>query len=72
VPAHRHWIGTAWTGPQIGPKLCDNPNLQNAFNQYHNNAHVAGASSQGPAAPGLNNGKGGEIVASSCIRPVLP
>ena len=68
VPAHRHWIN----GQQVGPRLCDNPNLQNAFNQFHNNLHVATSSSIGPAAPGLHNGKGGEIVSSSCAQTTAP
>jgi hypothetical protein len=70
VGPHRHWIGEAWTGPEIGPKLCDKPDnagVRAAFIQYHNNAHVSGG--QGPAAPGLHNDRGGEIVASPCIRP---
>lgn len=69
VPKHRHWIGGAWVGSQVGPRVCDNPNLQAAFNQFHNNAHVAGGSSIGPAAPGLHNGQGGEISSSPCSPP---
>lgn len=67
VPAHRHFILTP-NGDfiPVGPDLCDNPSLQNAFNQFHNNLHMATASSIGPAAPGLHNGQGGEIVARSC------
>ena|SRR5207249_3292277 len=70
VAAHRHFIETA-TGQLIpvGPDLCDNlgdPGIQEAFNQFHNNLHVATASSIGPAAPGLHNGQGGELVARSC------
>lgn len=49
---------------QVGPVVCDNPNLQNAFNQFHNNLHISAG--QGPAAPGLHNGSGGEIVATGC------
>jgi len=62
VTPHRHWIG----GVQVGPRVCDNPNLQEAFNQFHNNLHVATGSSIGPAAPGLHNGQGGEISATGC------
>ena len=43
----------------VGPDLCDNagdPGTQQAFNQFHNNLHIATASSIGPAAPGLHNG----------------
>ena len=71
VPVHQHWLVTG-TGAdmvflaRVGPNLCENPNLQNAFNEYHNNAHNAGPTSIGPAAPGLHNGKGAEIVSRSC------
>jgi len=73
VPAHRHWLGDPANGVQIGPRLCDDPKLQNAFNQFHFNIHhsfippAAGGEGQydtnGPqdGAPGLINGHGGEI-----------
>ena len=75
VPAHRHFIETP-TGQLIpvGPDLCDNlgdPGIQQAFNEFHNNLHIATPSSIGPAAPGLHNGQGGELVARSCSF-VLP
>jgi hypothetical protein len=75
VPAHRHFIETP-TGQlvPVGPDLCDNPGdpgIQQAFNEFHNNLHIATASSIGPAAPGLHNGQGGEIVARACSF-VLP
>jgi hypothetical protein len=65
VPAHRHYI-TLGGGEriQIGPRVCDNPNLQNAFNQFHNNLHVSAG--HGRAARGLHNGQGGEIVPGPC------
>jgi hypothetical protein len=67
VMAHRHYIVTP-TGQfiAVGPDLCDNPNMQNAFNQFHNNLHMAGPGSIGPAAPGLHNSQGGELVARGC------
>ena len=70
VAAHRHFIVTP-TGQfiAVGPDLCDNagdPGTQQAFNQFHNNLHIATASSIGPAAPGLHNGHGGELVARGC------
>jgi hypothetical protein len=70
VPAHRHYVVSP-TGAmiEVGPRLCDDPtnsNLQRAFNQYHNNVHTAGAGAIGPAAPGLHNGSGAEIVARGC------
>jgi hypothetical protein len=75
VLAHRHFIQTPdGQLTPVGPDLCDNPGdpgIQNAFNQFHNNLHVASPSAIGPAAPGLHNGKGGEIVARPCSF-VLP
>jgi hypothetical protein len=71
VPPHRHWIN----GVQVGPDICDNPGnaaIQQAFNQFHNNLHVATASSIGPAAPGLHNGRGGEIAPTSCAVTTPP
>jgi len=65
VPPHQHWIN----GVKVGPDICDNPGdpgIQQAFNEFHNNLHVATAASIGPAAPGLHNGKGGEIVGLPC------
>jgi len=71
VAAHRHFLVVAGSDPpvyvaEIGPDLCDKPNLQNAFNQFHNNLHVATASSIGPAAPGLHNGQATELVSRGC------
>ena len=73
VPTHRHWLGDPANGVQIGPRLCDNPKLQQAFNQFHFNIHhsfippPAGPGqidSLGPqdGAPGLTNDHGGEIT----------
>jgi hypothetical protein len=66
VPPHRHYIVTA-TGQlvQVGPRVCDDPSLQAAFNQFHNNLHVV-SSGIGPAAPGLHNFIGAEIMAGPC------
>src|SRR4029079_17381949 len=65
VAAHRRYIvNTTGQFTAVGPYLCDNlgdPGIQKAFNQFHNNLHIATASSIGPAAPGLHNGQGGEI-----------
>jgi len=67
VPAHRHFVRTeSGALVEVGPRLCDNPNLQNAFNQFHNNIHVATGSSLGPAAPGLHNFTGAEIMSRGC------
>ncbi len=66
VPPHRHWVQTA-SGSlvEVGPRVCDNPNLQRAFDQFHNNIHVV-SSGIGPAAPGLHNLKGAEVQFSGC------
>ena len=74
VPAHRHWQGDPANGVQIGPRLCDNPKLQKAFNQFHFNIHhsfipgVGTIHTLGPqnGAPGLHNGTGAEIAATLC------
>lgn len=68
IPAHRHFIQTDQGLVQVGPRLCDDPSLQRAFNQFHSNVHVAVAGSPGPEqpAPGLHNARGAEIVARGC------
>jgi hypothetical protein len=67
IPAHRHYVQTS-NGRlvQVGPRLCDNANQQNAFNQFHNNLHVVSATGIGPAAPGLHNLRGAELVFGPC------
>jgi hypothetical protein len=67
VPPHRHFVQTPDGGlVEVGPRVCDNPNLQRAFNQFHNNVHVVTGSGIGPAAPGLHNFKGADLAFSSC------
>ncbi|HEX9563943.1 MAG TPA: hypothetical protein VF981_08230 [Gemmatimonadaceae bacterium] len=66
VPAHRHFVNTPAGIVEVGPRVCDNPNLQRAFNQFHNNIHIATGSSIGPAAPGLHNFVGADLQASGC------
>jgi len=66
VPPHRHWINTGEGFVEVGPRVCDNPNLQGAFNQFHNNIHRALPGSIGPAAPGLHNAKGAELFFTQC------
>ena len=67
VPRHRHYIKTA-TGElvEVGPRFCDNPDLQRAFNQFHNNIHMVTESGIGPAAPGLHNMKGADVMSGRC------
>ena len=66
VPKHRHYIQTPDGLVEVGPRVCDNPDLQRAFNQVHNNIHVATGSSIGPAAPGLHNFVGAEVMSGGC------
>ena len=67
VPRHRHFVRTeSGSLVEVGPRVCDNPDLQRAFDQFHNNLHVATGSSIGPAAPGLHNFTGAELLASGC------
>lgn len=71
VPKHRHFLvkPTGEVVP-IGPQICENENLQAAFEQFHYNVHhsvvprVGAIPTLGPqnGAPGLNNDQGGEIV----------
>jgi hypothetical protein len=67
VPKHRHYVRSS-SGDlvEVGPRVCDNPDLQRAFNQFHNNIHVASSSSIGPAAPGLHNFVGAELMFGGC------
>ena len=75
VPAHRHFV-MAPNGDlkAVGPQICENPDLQEAFNQFHHNVHhslipgVGVIHTLGPqnGAPGLINGKGAEITARGC------
>ena len=67
VAPHRHYIKTSQgTLVQVGPRVCDDPNLQSAFNQFHNNLHFITPTGIGPVAPGLHNLNGAEIMAGGC------
>jgi hypothetical protein len=73
VPAHRHFVKTPdGQMVQVGPRLCDNPNLQHAFNEFHANIHShtlrdgTQIGAIGPVAPGLHNGSGGELIPGNC------
>jgi hypothetical protein len=71
VSAHRHFLVVAGSNPliylgEIGPDLCDNPDLQNAFNQFHNNLHRAEAGSIGGPAAGLHDTQGADLVSRGC------
>lgn len=66
IPPHRHWVSTPSGLVEVGPRVCGNPQLQKAFNQFHNNIHAVSGSGIGPAAPGLHNFKGADLMASGC------
>lgn len=67
IQPHRHYVETP-TGArvEVGPRVCDDPSLQAAFNQFHNNTHIVSSSGIGPAAPGLHNFKGADLLAGPC------
>ena len=77
VPPHRHFIQSP-SGQlvAVGPQICERPNLDQAFLQFHHNVHhsfVPGfgtVHTLGPqdGAPGLNPSKtqGAEITARLC------
>ena len=53
-PFHRHYIVQPdGTRIEVGPDLCENPEMQNAFNQFHYNVHH---SFSGPTTPVLTLG----------------
>lgn len=70
-PNHRHFVVSS-TGELIpvGPQICQNADLQGAFNQFHYNIHhsevpgIGDIPTLGPqdGAPGLHNGRGGEVI----------
>ena len=63
IPPHRHWVQNG-NGDlvEVGPRVCGNPQLQKAFNQFHNNIHIVSPTGIHPAAPGLHNSKGADFV----------
>ncbi len=78
VRAHQHYLQTP-NGDRvpIGPNLCANPDLQEAFNQFHYNVHHSATSpttsveTLGPqhGAPGLHDGQGGDLAITGCPQP---
>ena len=79
VGAHRHFVRTPEGQlAEVGPRLCDDPSLQQAFNQFHFNVHhsevrgIGTVPSLGPqqGAPGLHNMAGAELIIMPCsFRP---
>jgi hypothetical protein len=72
---HRHFVQTP-TGNlvEVGPRVCGNPSMQHAFNQFHFNIHTSatapgvGYASLGPqhGAPGLHNHQGSDLTIQPC------
>lgn len=82
VPGHQHFLVTPkGDSHAIGPDVCANPNLQDAFNQFHYNIHASGIrvggvfvpiETLGPqhGAPGLDDDQGGELgIIGFCPAP---
>jgi hypothetical protein len=75
VPPHRHFVQTpSGNLVEVGPRVCGNPSMQHAFNQFHFNIHNSATApgvpypSLGPqhGAPGLHNHQGSELVIQLC------
>lgn len=69
VRDHQHYLQTPNDPVRIGPDVCSHPNLQGAFDQFHNNVHHATtAGTLGPqhGAPGLHDGEGVELEGGAC------
>lgn len=70
VPKHQHFVQTPSGEAEVGPRICENSNLQLAFDQFHHNIHhsfipgVGVIHTLGPqdGAPGLNNDVGAELI----------
>ncbi|QNN64274.1 hypothetical protein H9L12_07875 [Sphingomonas rhizophila] len=75
VRPHQHYVLTPnGSRVEVGPNICDHPDLQYAFNQFHYNVHHSAsapgvdAETLGPqhGAPGLHDGQGGDMVVTAC------
>jgi hypothetical protein len=70
IGRHQHYLKTP-DGDlvAIGPDLCANPDLQQAFNQFHYNIHHnSGPATLGPqnGAPGLHDELAADMTAGPC------
>ena len=72
APDHRHFLVTPnGDSVRIGPNICANPDLQQAFNEFHFNIHhsalpgVGAIDTLGPqdGAPGLHNDVAADMTA---------
>ena len=75
ISAHRHFVETpAGKLVQVGPRVCDDASLQQAFNQFHVNIHESATAPNvfietlGPqhGAPGLHNSTGADVIVRGC------
>ena len=48
-PNHDHFLNVAGNDQvvQVGPPVCDNPDLHHAFHKFHSNVHVGTPTDQG-------------------------
>lgn len=69
-PNHRHFLVTPGGLVPVGPQICQNASLRQAFNEFHYNIHhsevpgIGDIPTLGPqdGAPGLHNGSGAEVI----------
>jgi hypothetical protein len=70
-PNHRHFIVTPNGGRvPVGPQICSDASVQQAFNEFHYNVHhsevpgIGDIPTLGPqdGARGLHNGIGAEVI----------
>jgi len=75
ITPHRHFIQTPGGKlVQVGPRVCDDASLQQAFNQFHINVHGSATSPTTPidtlgpqhGAPGLHDSNGAELTVRGC------
>ena len=72
IMPHHHYIQQPdGTLVEVGPRVCENPALQPAFNQFHYNIHHALPDTPGTlgpqyGAPGLHNFKGADLTGRLC------
>ena len=71
IPHHHYVELQNGTLVEVGPRVCENPELQDAFNQFHHNIHHALPEAEGTngpqyGAPGLHNFKGAELTGRLC------
>jgi len=75
VGRHQHYLLTP-NGDlvPVGPDFCANPDLQDAFNQFHYNVHHSATSPTSPTetlgpqhgAPGLHDGEAADLAVRGC------